>query len=163
LLKPQDPPQVLNNLVWALDLDTFLKQFYGQFTANKDLPESYKNAEVFRQYLFLFVQSLLAPGRRAPEETPYAGSVRLALKLMNGHDLQGLMKAGWGRLAEILKEDKEPPARIERLYLTFLSRLPDAAERERSMDHVRRKRGEPGAYEDLFWMLVNSTEFFFNH
>jgi hypothetical protein len=163
LLKPQDPPQVLNNLVWALDLDTFLKQFYGQFTANKDLPESYKNAEVFRQYLFLFVQNLLAPGRRAPEETPYSGSVRLALKLMNRHDLQGLMKAGWGRLAEILREDKDPPARIERLYLTFLSRLPDAAERERSMDHVRRKRGEPAAYEDLFWTLANSTEFFFNH
>ncbi len=57
----------------------------------------------------------------------------------------------------------ERPARIERLYLTFLSRLPDSAERERSMDHVRRKRGEPSAYEDLFWVLVNSTEFFFNH
>jgi hypothetical protein len=162
LLKPQDPPQVLNNLVWTLNLDTFLKTFYNQFASNKDLPESYKNPEVFRQYLFLFVQNLLAPGRRAPEETPYAGSVRLALKLMNGHDLQGLMKAGWGRLAEVLKSEKDPAGRVDLLYLTLLSRPPDGAERARALEHLKRRR-EPAAFEDLFWVLVNSTEFFFNH
>ena len=162
ILKPQDPPQVLNNLVWTLDLDTFLKTFYEQFASNKELPESYKNPEVFRQYLFLFVQNLLAPGRQAPEETPYAGSVRLALKLMNGKDLQGLVKAGWGRLAEVLKAHKDPAARVEMLYLTLLSRPPDAAEKARALDHVH-KRNDAAAYEDLFWVLLNSTEFFFNH
>ncbi|HTF57213.1 MAG TPA: DUF1549 domain-containing protein [Planctomycetota bacterium] len=162
LLKPQDPPQVLNSLVWTLNLDAFLKTFYDQYTSNKDLPEGYKNPEVFRQYLFLFVQNLLAPGRRAPEENPYAGSVRLALKLMNGHDLQGLMKAGWGRLAEVLKSEKEPAARVDLLYLTLLARPPDGAERARVFDHLKRRR-EPAAFEDLFWVLVNSTEFFFNH
>jgi len=162
ILKPQDPPQVLNNLVWTLDLDTFLKTFYEQFTSNQDLPPGYKNPEVFRQYLFLFVQNLLAPGRRAPEETPYAGSVRLALKLMNGKDLQGLVKAGWGRLAEVLKAQKDPAARVDLLYLTLLSRLPDAGERARALAHVQR-RNDNAAYEDLFWVLLNSTEFFFNH
>ena len=162
ILKPQDPPQVLNSLVWALNLDTFLKTFYGQFASNKDLPEGYKNPEVFRQYLFLFVQNLLAPGRRAPEETPYAGSVRLALKLMNGKDLQGLVKAGWGRLAEVLKSQKDPAARVELLYLTLLSRPPDAAEKARALEHIDRRR-EAAAFEDLFWVLLNSTEFFFNH
>jgi hypothetical protein len=162
ILKPQDPPQVLNNLVWTLNLDTFLKTFYEQFASNKDLPESYKNPEVFRQYLFLFVQNLLAPGRRAPEETPYAGSVRLALKLMNGKDLQGLVKAGWGRLAEVLKAEKDPAGRVDLLYLTLLSRPPDAAERKRALEHIDRRR-EAAAYEDLFWVLLNSSEYFFNH
>jgi hypothetical protein len=162
ILKPQDPPQVLNNLVWTLNLDSFLKTFYEQFASNKDLPESYKNEEVFRQYLFLFVQGLLAPGRRAPEETPYAGSVRLALKLMNGKDLQGLVKAGWGRLAEVLKAQKSPEGRVELLYLTLLSRPPDSEERSRALAHVER-RNDSAAYEDLFWVLLNSTEFFFNH
>jgi hypothetical protein len=162
ILKPQDPPQVLNSLVWALNLDTFLKTFYEQFVSNKALPEGYKNEEVFRQYLFLFVQNLLAPGRRAPEETPYAGSVRLALKLMNGKDLQGLVKAGWGRLAEVLKSEKDAGDRVDLLYLTLLSRPPDAAERARSLEHVEKRR-DGAAYEDLFWVLLNSTEFFFNH
>jgi hypothetical protein len=162
ILKPQDPPQVLNNLVWTLNLDAFLKTFYEQFASNKDLPPSYKNPEVFRQYLFLFVQNLLAPGRRAPEEIPYAGSVRLALKLMNGKDLQGLVNAGWGRLAEVLKAQKDPAGRVEMLYLTLLSRPPDAAELRRSLEHIDKRR-EAVAYEDLFWVLLNSTEFFFNH
>ena len=162
ILKPQDPPQVLNNLVWTLNLDTFLKTFYEQFASNKDLPQGYKNPEVFRQYLFLFVQNLLAPGRRAPEETPYAGSVRLALKLMNGKDLQGLVKAGWGRLAEVLKAQKSPAARVDLLYLTLLSRPPDAGEKARALEHVA-KRQDAAAYEDLFWVLMNSTEYFFNH
>ena len=162
ILKPQDPPQVLNSLVWTLNLDTFLKTFYEQYASNKDLPPSYKNPEVFRQYLFLFVQNLLAPGRRAPEENPYAGSVRLALKLMNGKDLQGLVKAGWGRLAEVLKAQKDPAGRVDLLYLTLLSRPPDAAEKARALDHIDRRR-DGAAYEDLFWVLLNSTEFFFNH
>jgi hypothetical protein len=162
ILKPQDPPQVLNSLVWTLNLDAFLKTFYEQFTSNKDLPASYKNPEVFRQYLFLFVQGLLAPGRRAPEETPYAGSVRLALKLMNGKDLQGLVNAGWGRLAEALKAEKTAEGRVERIYLTLLSRPPDIGERARAVAHVQGKR-DAVAYEDLFWVLLNSTEFFFNH
>src|SRR5262245_723202 len=162
ILKPQDPPQVLNSLVWTLDLDAFLKTFYDQFASNKDLPPGYKNPEVFRQHLFLFVQNLVAPGRRAPEETPYAGSVRLALKLTNGKDLQGLVRAGWGRLAEVLKAQKDPAAQVELLYLTLLSRPPDAAEKARALEHVDRRR-DAAAFEDLFWVLLNSTEFFFNH
>jgi hypothetical protein len=163
LLKPQDPPQLLNNLTWTLALDVFLAEFYKQFSSNKDLPEGYKNATVFRLYLFRFMEQLLAPGGHAPEETPYSGSVRMALKLMNGHDLQGLMKPVWGRLAEILKSSEAPEARVELIYLTTVSRPPSADERGRALEYLKRKRHMPGAYEDLFWTMINSTEFFFNH
>ncbi len=163
MLRPQDPPQLLNNLMLTLALDVFIAEFYKAFTANKDLPEGYRNATVFRLYLFKFMESLLAPGGHAPEEVPYAGSVRMALKLMNGHDLQGLMKAFWGRLGEILKADQAPEGRVDLIWLTTLSRPPTADERERALAHIRKKRGEPSAYEDLYWSLINSTEFFFNH
>ena len=56
-------------------------------------------------YLHMFTSGLLAPTGIAPEETKYTGSIRLALKLMNANDLQGLIKAEWGRLADILKKE----------------------------------------------------------
>ena len=90
-------------------------------------------------------------------------SVQLALKLMNSHDLQGLMKAGWGRLAEIMKTAGTPEERIDLIYLTLLSRPPAPAEIARGQEYLKRKRGENTAYEDLYWTVLNSTEFFFNH
>jgi hypothetical protein len=163
LLKPLDPPQFLNNLVNLLRLDVFLDQFYKQFAeAVKALP-GYGNERVFRMYLFQFTSAILAPSGRAPEETPYAGSTRLALKMMNGTDLQNLVKANWGVLAEILKDEKDAPARVERIFQTILSRGPDGEEKSRYLAYIKRKKDAPSAYEDVYWTLINSTEFFFNH
>lgn len=162
-LKPQSPVQMLNTLEHTLRLDVFLKEFYKTFSGNKDLPETYRNPEVFRMYLHLFVQGLLAPGGQAPEEIKYAGSVRLALKLMNGNDLQGMVKAEWGRLAEILKARETPGERVEEIFYTLLSRPPATPERERYLAYLKRKGASKAAYEDIYWVLLNSTELFFNH
>jgi hypothetical protein len=144
-------------------MDVFLKEFYKKFTENKDLPETYRNPEVFRMYLHLFTQGLLAPSGTAPEETRYTGSVRLALKLMNSNDLQGLIKAEWGRLADILKREELPERRLQEIFLTLLSRPPTGPERERYLAYIQRKKGVKNAYEDIYWVLVNSTELIFNH
>lgn len=162
-LKPLDPVQVLNFLTYALNMDVFLQEFYRKFTENKDLPETYRNPEVFRMYLHLFTQGLLAPTGIAPEETKYTGSVRLALKLMNSNDLQGLVKAEWGRLADILKREASPEGRLGEIFLTLVSRPPRAAEKERYLAYLERKKGSKGAYEDIYWVLLNSTELIFNH
>jgi hypothetical protein len=162
-LKPFNPVQVLNFLSYALNMDVFLKEFYRKFTENKDLPETYRNPEVFRMYLHLFTQGLLAPSGIAPEETKYTGSVRLALKLMNANDLQGLIKAEWGRLADILKKEQTPEGRLTEIFLTLLSRPPTAEEMERYVGYVERKKGHKNAYEDVYWVLLNSTELIFNH
>jgi pimeloyl-ACP methyl ester carboxylesterase len=111
-LKPMNPVQVLNLLSYTLNMDVFLKEFYRKFAESKDLPETYRNPEVFRMYLHQFTSGLLAPAGIAPEETSYTGSVRLALKLMNSNDLQGLVKAEWGRLADILKKQASPEDRL---------------------------------------------------
>jgi hypothetical protein len=162
-LKPLNPVQVLNFLTYALNMDVFLQDFYKKFTANKELPETYRNPEVFRMYLHLFTQGLLAPTGIAPEETRYTGSVRLALKLMNSNDLQGLIKAEWGRMADILKREESPEGRLSEIFLTLLSRPPSAAEKERYLAYIRMKKGAKTAYEDIYWVLVNSTELIFNH
>jgi hypothetical protein len=162
-LKPFNPVQVLNFLSYTLNLEVFLKEFYKKFSENKDLPETYRNPEVFKMYLHQFTSGLLAPTGIAPEETRYTGSVRLALKLMNSNDLQGLVKAEWGRLADILKKDESPEGRLDEIFLTILSRPPTPAEKERYLAYLQRKKGAKAAYEDIYWVLINSTELIFNH
>ena len=162
-LKPFNPVQVLNFLSTTLHLDVFLREFYRKFQENKDLPETYRNPEVFKMFLHQFASGLLAPTGIAPEETRYTGSVRLALKLMNSNDLQGLVKADWGRLADILKKEASPEGRLEEIFLTILSRPPKDAEKERYLAYLQRKSGTKNAYEDIYWVLINSTELIFNH
>ncbi len=163
LLKPQNPVQFLNTLSYTLQLDVFLKQLYEkEFLANPDLPESYRNEEVFRMFLHIFTQGLLAPGGRAPEESDYAGSLRLALRLMNNQDLQGTMSVYYGQLKKIMTLEK-PADRLEEIFLTILSRPPSRAEQVRYLQYIRKKKGSPRAYEDVYWTLLNSTEFTFNH
>ncbi|HVR84296.1 MAG TPA: DUF1549 domain-containing protein [Planctomycetota bacterium] len=162
-LKPFNPVQVLNFLSYTLNLDVFLREFYKKFQENKDLPETYRNPEVFKMYLHQFTSGLLAPTGIAPEETRYTGSVRLALKLMNSNDLQGLVRAEWGRLADILKKEPAPEGRLEEIFLTILSRPPNAAEKERYVAYLQRKKGAKNAYEDIYWVLINSSELIFNH
>ena len=89
--------------------------------------------------------------------------MRLALKLMNSNDLQGLIKAEWGRMADILKKEETPEGRLNEIFLTLLSRPPRADEKERYLAYINRKKGVKNAYEDIYWVLVNSTELIFNH
>jgi hypothetical protein len=158
-----NPVQVLNLLSYTLNMDVFLKEFYRKFSESKDLPETYRNPEVFRMYLHQFTSGLLAPAGIAPEETRYTGSVRLALKLMNSNDLQGLVKAEWGRLADILKKQSSPEDRLGEIFLTLLSRPPRPDERERYVAYLQRKKDAKSAYEDVYWVLLNSSELIFNH
>ena len=56
--------------------------------------------------------------------------------------------------------------KIEALYLTALSRKPTREESVRLVEYVN-KGGAVGdskkALSDVFWALINSTEFLFNH
>jgi hypothetical protein len=159
ILKPQSPVQVLNLLTWTLNLDVFFQQFYKQFIDNKQLPETYRNPEVFRMYLHQFTSGLLAPTGTAPETAKYTGSVRLALKLMNSHDLQGLVRAEWGRLATILKERESPEDRLAEISIRSFAT--PARRREGALpDYVKRKREDKKAFEDTYRVLLNSTELY---
>jgi len=55
--------------------------------------------------------------------------------------------------------------RVQTLFLATLSRLPDAGEKARLVQYV--DRGGPSgssrqALADIFWALLNSSEFFLN-
>lgn len=86
-----------------------------------------------------------------------------ALHLLNGETTQQRIRQG--KIVEnLLMEKKEPGEIIRTLYLTTLSREPTDMEMEKllaaaSADPKARRE----TLEDIFWALLNSKEFIFNH
>jgi hypothetical protein len=104
---------------------------------------------------------------RATRETVCSCEVKMeptlsqALHLLNGDTVNGKIQAG-GVLAKLAAEKVEPLAIIERLYVTCLARKPTPEEMEGYKPLVA--GGDVNkTLEDLFWALLNSREFIFNH
>ena len=85
------------------------------------------------------------------------------LHLNNGEDLGKKIKAPDGRLARWLKEYTDDGQLTERLYLTALGRPPTAAEREAVIRQQSAADPREAFFADLYWALMNTKEFAFNH
>jgi len=105
---------------------------------------------------------------RATRETVCSCEVKMeptlsqALHLMNGDTTNNKIQQG-GLIAALQKEMVPPEQIVEKLYIRALSRKPttDEAAALKSLfvegsDHKR-------ALDDIFWALLNSREFLFNH
>ena len=68
-----------------------------------------------------------------------------------------------GRLDAILLKFKAPARRIMRIFLSAYSRTPDDAELGAYLDYLDGKGDTREAYVRVFWSLLNSDEFLFNH
>ena len=79
--------------------------------------------------------------------------------MSNGPIVRGWLTPRPGNLVARLQ--KLPgDAVAEELYLSVLTRLPDAEERRDVAEFLARR---PGTFADLVWALLASTEFRFNH
>ncbi|MCS7045200.1 MAG: DUF1549 and DUF1553 domain-containing protein [Gemmataceae bacterium] len=104
------------------------------------------------------------PERRTETQT----SILQALALMNGKFISDATSL---RTGELLAGVADFPAwsaerKLETLFLATVSRPPRAEERDRLLTYVQRggARGdEAAALADVFWALLNSSEFLFNH
>ena len=85
-----------------------------------------------------------------------------ALHLLNGETTTGKIADG-GVVEKLLADGKDPIAVAEELYLRCLARKPTAAEAERIGSKLGRAADKKQALEDLFWALLNTNEFIFNH
>lgn len=85
-----------------------------------------------------------------------------ALHLLNGDTIQQKIRQG-GLVKEMLESGRTPEQVIEELYLRCRSRLPQDSELA-ALRAGLAETPEPKVFlEDLFWSLLNSPEFVFNH
>lgn len=88
------------------------------------------------------------------------GNVPQALFLMNFPALrQRAQASGDGPLARLLREFPGDGDAVSELFLAVLCREPSAKEQQFCLDYINDVGNRAEAFEDLFWSLLNSTEF----
>ena len=86
-----------------------------------------------------------------------------ALHLLNGSTVNSKCTQG-GVVAKALAAKKTPDQIIDDLYMRCLARKPSSTEKEQLMAFVGEEgRADVDVLNDLFWAVLNSKEFIFNH
>ncbi len=89
-------------------------------------------------------------------------SLSQALHLLNGSATSG--KISQGKVVdELLQDNATPEQALDRLYVRCLSRYPTDAERKELLVSVGEAPNTKEGLEDVFWAILNSREFVFNH
>ena len=120
-----------------------------------------KKREHLRKFLFLLDNGEME------EIEAFNGTVPQALMMINGnivndsanHEDRGSF------INYVLEKWRDPIERMEYIYLNVLSRLPTTREKTYFQRYLERSlyRNKDFAYEDLYWVLLNSAEFSLNH
>lgn len=90
-------------------------------------------------------------------------SLRQALLLIGGDSIDGKVTSLNGYLSRLIEYGTEPGDVVENLYLRALCRKPSDEERSLWTAELAASSSLREAAEDLFWALLNSREFAFNH
>jgi hypothetical protein len=105
---------------------------------------------------------------RATRETVCSCEVKMeptlsqALHLLNGDTTNAKIRSS-DVIATLQKTRKFPEERINELYIRTLTRRPTGEELDKLRPVLGEGANEKLALEDIFWALLNSREFLFNH
>jgi hypothetical protein len=158
LLKAMSPEQLFESLMQA--------------TQSKAAATLKDRRTLREQWLSKLVQNF---GDDEGNEVSFNGTVVQALMLMNGEEInRAIMDKEYGTVANVLRiRGITPKAAMRLLYLAALNRPPTEAEYRRMLNpkmYVMPRAPQPlngdfwaGFYQDLFWAVLNSNEFFLNH
>ncbi len=90
-------------------------------------------------------------------------TLRQALLLIGGDLIDSKLTSLNGYLTGVLKLELEPEELVEHLYFRSVCRPPTAEESSHWAAELKAASSPREAAEDLFWALLNSREFAFNH
>ncbi|HVX63591.1 MAG TPA: DUF1549 and DUF1553 domain-containing protein [Pirellulales bacterium] len=85
-----------------------------------------------------------------------------SLHMINGDTIEGKIRNG-GLIQAQLKEGKTPDQIVESIYIRCLCRKPSAEELAKLNAAVAEEKNPQAALQDIFWAVLNSREFMFNH
>ena len=89
----------------------------------------------------------------------YTHGIPQVLKLMNDTQMNNITAV----ITDMMRNSKTPEQMIQTLYLRILSRYAMAKEISRMKKYLEGDVVPQRAYRDMFWALMNSSEFMFNH
>ena len=153
-VKPLSAEQFFYSMLQATEFERFQKiRDPGQLESMKQ--------EHLRKFLFLLDNGEME------EIEAFNGTVPQALMMINGTLVNNSANhAQHGSfISLVLGKWRDPMARLEYIYLTVLSRKPTNKERTYFQRYLERSlyRDKRLAYEDIYWVLLNSAEFSLNH
>jgi hypothetical protein len=122
----------------------------GRMVDDKDLVKSVTNAG---RDFWLWSFSNQSPA------TEYTHGVPQSLKMLNS----GLANARPPLVLEMSRKKLPPEQAIETLFLYALSRRPTPDETKLYIAYRSDVRSDEDFYKDIIWILINSSEFLFNH
>jgi hypothetical protein len=85
-----------------------------------------------------------------------------ALHMLNGGTIGGKIQQGQ-LTKKLLDAKKTPPEIIESIYIRCLTRKPSEAELKNLLEIVAAAENPQQGLDDVFWAVLNSREFLFNH
>ncbi|MCI0460281.1 MAG: DUF1549 and DUF1553 domain-containing protein [Gemmataceae bacterium] len=94
----------------------------------------------------------------------FQGNMTERLFVNNNSALRQLIQRRKGNLADALLTSKDPwEQRVERMFLSVLSRPPQPEETRRFAAYLSRQGSPDALVEEAIWVLLASAEFRFNH
>ncbi len=94
----------------------------------------------------------------------FQGRLSEHLFLNNSDNVRAFLRRKKGNLADSILLSTEPwEARVDRLFLAVLTRLPSTAERGKFVTYLQSDPKPEPLVEEALWVLVNLSEFRFNH
>ncbi len=94
----------------------------------------------------------------------FQGRLSEHLFLNNSDNVRAFLRRKKGNFADALALSTEPwEVRVDRMFLAVLSRRPSAAERAKFVAYLQSDPKSEALVEETLWVLVNLSEFRFNH
>ncbi|HEY3838772.1 MAG TPA: DUF1549 and DUF1553 domain-containing protein [Bryobacteraceae bacterium] len=139
----------------------------GVVTNFNDAPSGFRALQLYEgnrrsNNYFLKTFGISSRDSVSVSETRLEPTLAQALHLINGDTVENKINRSTV-VPELLAQKKTPEVILDDLYIRTLARKPTEAERKKLTPIIAANATDRKTYDDIFWALLNSTEFSFNH